>query len=630
LTVPEELAALDQWVIWRLLTRKGKTTKVPHRARDGRLASTTKREDWASYKDAIKGQSRYHADGIGFVFSEDDPYCGVDLDNCFIGEGKLHPEAARIIEAIGSYAELSPSGTGVHVILKGELGGAGRRTSKTPWGGNFEVYDQGRYFTFTGESVNGLPIRESQIASLEFVDTSVDDRIIDRCRRHSAAFANLFDDGDTSEYENDTSRADLALCNMFAARTVDVAQLDRLMRQSALLRDKWDHPDTGSTWLMRRVIEPAIKGKDRASRQTGDFETDVKAAVYASEVREEARRRLAARNVPEDLGLPAEKWSLSQELQLPDLDEVFRIDQMHPVGGNVLLVAAYKSGKTTLTLNLLRALADEQPFLGRYGIEPFEGNICVVNYEETPSQWRRHVRKLGISNTDRIFPLHRRGEPILPLWEPKAQDRLVEWMVEREIAYWIMDPTVVAWQGLVDNENDNALVAAFTSALDQVKLKAGIGELMLTHHEGRLTEGRGRGATRLEDWMDAGWYLSRDDVTNQRTLWGKGRDVDLERFDLEWDEERWMLKAGESAGEHRDHERVEQDKQLKAYVYEIVQTEGEIVQVELLARLRDLGIKGDTKRLTGKVQEYAALPVTPGLGLRTEGQRKVYFWRSKK
>jgi primase-polymerase (primpol)-like protein len=89
-------------------------------------------------------------DGIGFVFSADDPYCGVDLDACCNGTG-LVPDAAAIVLRLDSYTEWSPSATGVHVILRGRLPGSRRRRGKV------ELNDQGRFFCMTGEHVRGTP-----------------------------------------------------------------------------------------------------------------------------------------------------------------------------------------------------------------------------------------------------------------------------------------------------------------------------------------------------------------------------------------------------------------------------------------------------------------------------------------
>jgi hypothetical protein len=147
--VPVELRERNQWVVWRRQTdAEGRPTKVPYQAsRPSDLASSTNAKTWASFDAAVSVPG---VDGIGFVFTPDDPYCGLDVDSCIDSDGVLHPEADRIVQAFDSYRERSPSGTGLHVLIKGRLPDKGRSTSKTGWGGKIEAYDQGRYFTVTG------------------------------------------------------------------------------------------------------------------------------------------------------------------------------------------------------------------------------------------------------------------------------------------------------------------------------------------------------------------------------------------------------------------------------------------------------------------------------------------------
>jgi primase-polymerase (primpol)-like protein len=155
--VPSDLRTLDQWVIYRIEQRAGKTTKVPYRAASpSRKASATDPQSWASYDAALAAAPPPDEGGIGFVFTGEDPYVGVDVDNCLAG-GELHPAAARLVRALDSYTEVSPSGTGVHVIVRGKLAPGRNRTSDTPWGGSLEVYDRDRYFCITGRSLEAKP-----------------------------------------------------------------------------------------------------------------------------------------------------------------------------------------------------------------------------------------------------------------------------------------------------------------------------------------------------------------------------------------------------------------------------------------------------------------------------------------
>ena len=151
--IPAELRDRPQWVAWVAKARDdGKATKVPVIATETPigLASVTDPATWRDF-DAAVGALRW-ADGLGFVFTADDEFTGVDLDNCITTGGELHPAALEVVEELGGYAELSPSGNGVHVVIRANLNGHDRsRTGKTPWGGMFEAYSSRRFFTVTGE-----------------------------------------------------------------------------------------------------------------------------------------------------------------------------------------------------------------------------------------------------------------------------------------------------------------------------------------------------------------------------------------------------------------------------------------------------------------------------------------------
>lgn len=145
-----ELAKLRQWVCWKMeLSPKGKPTKVPYQP-NGYKASSTNRKHWSDHTDCFAAayvEGKF--DGIGFVFTADDPYVGVDLDKCQT-DGVLTPFASEAIQLLSSYTETSPSGTGLHIICRGSLPAA----VKTD---RIEMYDRGRFFCFTGQQLEGAP-----------------------------------------------------------------------------------------------------------------------------------------------------------------------------------------------------------------------------------------------------------------------------------------------------------------------------------------------------------------------------------------------------------------------------------------------------------------------------------------
>lgn len=146
---PDELIQRAQWVCWELKPPREagkKPIKLPLDPQSCRPASTTDSSTWASFDVAAECfLAKSEISGLGFVFSESDPFVGVDLDKCSDPiTGEIESWAEEIINELSSYTEFSPSRTGFHIIVRGVLPSQGRRK------GNIEMYDSGRYFTVTG------------------------------------------------------------------------------------------------------------------------------------------------------------------------------------------------------------------------------------------------------------------------------------------------------------------------------------------------------------------------------------------------------------------------------------------------------------------------------------------------
>ncbi len=137
--IPEEMRRRRQWVTWKLEERG----KVPYIAGGVGKASSTDLTTWRPFEEAVEDVKKGRRDGVGFVFSSGDPFAGVDLDKCRNPEtGELEEWAAKIVKHLGGYAEASPSGTGVHVIIRGKAPNRKR--------GKVEAYSSERFFTMTG------------------------------------------------------------------------------------------------------------------------------------------------------------------------------------------------------------------------------------------------------------------------------------------------------------------------------------------------------------------------------------------------------------------------------------------------------------------------------------------------
>src|SRR5258706_12095627 len=152
--IPEELRTRPQWVPWKygpVPQKNGKYPKLPCNARTGRIDDETNPRVWVSYEQACDAEGTY--DGIGFCVSSGDPYTGIDLDHCRDKEtGEIAAWAQSVIDRFNTYTEVSPSGTGVRLWLRGVKPGA-----RCKQGGR-EVYDHRRFFTVTGQHLDGTPL----------------------------------------------------------------------------------------------------------------------------------------------------------------------------------------------------------------------------------------------------------------------------------------------------------------------------------------------------------------------------------------------------------------------------------------------------------------------------------------
>ncbi|WP_423746030.1 hypothetical protein V5735_13105 (plasmid) [Haladaptatus sp. SPP-AMP-3] len=324
--IPDDLRQRDQWVCWKKKHRDGKATKIPVTPETGVFASSTDADTWTDFETALDYVTTGAADGIGFVFAEDDPIVGVDLDDCRNPEsGDVDDTALDIIERLDSYTEVSPSGTGYHVLIKGELPeGRNRR-------GNIELYDKARFFTVTGDHVEETPTRVARrqdalvaihreyVQDIDSVDdadhsreinngddvgVAVDvdlenDELLQKAKNASngAKFERLWN-GNTAGYDSQ-SEADMALCCLLAFWTGgDATWMDQLFRQSGLLREKWDeiHYADGSTYGEKTIERAIATTSEFYDPDTGDessVTTDAPVTSGFETTRDESTRNQA-------------------------------------------------------------------------------------------------------------------------------------------------------------------------------------------------------------------------------------------------------------------------------------------------------------------------------------------------
>lgn len=270
-SIPLELRRLPQWILWKKEMVNGKYTKIPYQF-DGKKAMTSNAGTFSTFSTALKSyRENNFFDGIGFVFTKEDPYIGIDIDDCVYYHAedvkKLRPKytdlAVEIIDSLDSYCELSQSKNGVHIIVKGDLPshilGTGRKNPDI----GLEIYSSNRYFAITGDRENDNGIEErtdelNEIFEKYFKDsTSTQTNVLlenyqnDEIKLSNSELWNkMFQSRSGSEIKalydgelinNDHSSSDLSLCNHLAFWTgKSASRIDSMFRESGLMREKWD------------------------------------------------------------------------------------------------------------------------------------------------------------------------------------------------------------------------------------------------------------------------------------------------------------------------------------------------------------------------------------------------------
>ncbi len=302
----------------------------------------------------------------------------------------------------------------------------------------------------------------------------------------------------------------------------------------------------------RHSVVSAYSSPPRAPRGLRSQEEQLKAEKDRIRLRRRADREVREEEAIAGLRWPESRPNLADELAIEEPPLPYTIAQLHPTGSNTLLAGKYKSGKSTLMLNLLRSLVDGKLFLGMYPVGRLTGKVAYWNGELTERQWRQWAREADLASPERAAgPLHLRGFR-LPLEVPAIQERAARWLSENEVELWILDPFAKVFDG---EENSNTDVGRWCEAVDEIKRLAGVKDVVVVAHFGRqaLAEGEEhvRGATRLDDWADNRWLLTKD-KEGVRYFEAEGRDSTVPSSMLGFRrEDRYLGIAGGTRAEER-------------------------------------------------------------------------------
>lgn len=245
---------------------------------------------------------------------------------------------------------------------------------------------------------------------------------------------------------------------------------------------------------------------------------------------------------------PPVMGTLAELLKLPE-DPPERVAGLMPWGASTAVIAARKTGKTTMGVNLAHSLITGDLFLGQFSVQPVTGRVGFLNYEMSPVQFRDWALKRGVDR-DRLFVVNLRGRTN-PLRSRDGRAELADVLRTQEVESLIVDPFGRAYTG--QSQNDPGEVYAWLADLDMfAREEVGATDLTLMVHAGWEGE-HARGASSLEDWPDALIYLTRDKRPNRfgqraRYLSADGRDVELGAHELLLDPDTNTQTLGKPKG----------------------------------------------------------------------------------
>lgn len=359
--IPLELRNRNQWVCWR--SWEGK--KLPTQP-NGKAASSTNKETWSSY--AVCAQA---SDTIGFVFSADDPFIGIDLDGCRDPQTRLiQPWAWDVIEKFATYAEISPSGTGVK--LWGIFHGLWTCPHKKAFDGShcgIEVYQTGRYFCVTGKVIAGyedivditakvpwfvdkFELSPSIVQPTHVSHVSIESPLIERAAKYIAKMPGAISG------QSGSNAAFSVACVLVKGFGLSEEQAFSLFMAEYNNRcvPPWSEPE------VKHKIRSAMKQAGQVGYLADSIPeqwANVTIPAYIDDTNELSK-------ISERYGLePA--WTLRQLLEA-DLAEDYLIDQVLIENQPCMLAGAFKSLKTTIALDMALSICSGAKFLQRFDV----------------------------------------------------------------------------------------------------------------------------------------------------------------------------------------------------------------------------------------------------------------------
>jgi hypothetical protein len=424
--IPQELQNETRWVAWREEKRNGKKTKVPYDAKTGDFAKSNDSTTWAPYAQAAEAAAplnKDNYDGVGFMLHGSN-FTGIDFDGV-VDDGVPQPYVLNILSQIGDpYCEVTPSGTGLRVFIKGSKLPPGNRKFSAKKKGvekyGAEIYagsEGGRYLTITGERYSGEGI--PQIENIDIVYFQISKFADEYFRRLWM--------GDSSEYENDESRVDLALLGLLAREfNGEVPKMLRFFDASVPgHREKWVEREDYRNLTLNKALDGFSKSGGSPPRELR-------------------------------FHLPATKGGNFDYVINPMPDKPYD-DGWFPLGSPSLIGGLSGSNKSTWMMQQLLAQVDREPFLGHTtNGRPY----LILMADRGEGSHQRTMRRMRLED---------KNIPIKFISPKTGLDGLQEFIDKIEETSPL--PEVVFIEGLdtfVDDGCKKQIVAPFMTALQKI------------------------------------------------------------------------------------------------------------------------------------------------------------------
>lgn len=261
-----EMKKLSQWVMWKIEPKTdGTLSKVPYQI-NGIKANPKDGNTWSSFDEVKAAYYKGGFTGVGFVFTKESRIVGLDIDDLDVDNLSEDIE----LLTIGSFTEISVSGRGIHIFVRGrKLEGMGAKK------GNYECYDEGRFFAVTGNQINGvkdvlenqniinefsrlyLPVEKKHVhkGQTEGIGNNLSDSdIVGLLQRYKPKAMKVYE-GNFTDYHSQ-SEAVLGLMNDLAYYTAkDAAQMESIFMSSSAT---YDNPKDNNR-KMGYAIEKTIR-----------------------------------------------------------------------------------------------------------------------------------------------------------------------------------------------------------------------------------------------------------------------------------------------------------------------------------------------------------------------------------